>query len=56
MFGAQGSSFNNSNNSKDRGIIPRAMEDLLLQVERRSQDRDVAVVVSFLEVYCDQIR
>jgi Kinesin motor domain len=41
---------------EDRGLIPRVMEDLLIQLDRRSQDREIAVVISFLEIYCDQIR
>jgi hypothetical protein len=48
MFG-QGS-------DEDRGIIPRAMEELFQQLDRRSQDKEIAVVISFLEIYCDQIR
>ena len=51
MFG-----HNQAGNSEGRGIIPRAMEELFVQLDRRTQDKDVAVVVSFLEIYCDQIR
>ncbi|CAM9464616.1 unnamed protein product, partial [Laminaria digitata] len=39
-----------------RGMIPRCMEEVFTQLERRSKDKEVAVVVSFLEIYCDRVR
>jgi len=41
-----------------RGIIPRSIEHLFTKVAARARGKthDVAVVVSFLEIYCDTIR
>lgn len=47
MFGAAG---------EQRGIIPRAVEYIFDTVEARAGTKDIAVVVSFLEMYCDQVR
>lgn len=47
MFGEAGAS---------RGIIPRAVEYVFSVMEERSRSKDVAVLVSFLEMYCDEIR
>ena len=47
MFGGTG---------EERGMIPRSVEYLFDQVERRSKDKNIAVVASFLEMYCDRIR
>ena len=38
------------------GIPPRAVDYVFSSLERRSATKEVAVVVSFLEMYCDQIR
>lgn len=48
MFGQGG--------GEGRGMIPRCMEEMLEQLSRKSAEKDYAVVVSFLEIYCDQIR
>ncbi len=47
MFGERGES---------RGIIPRAVESVFESLEARAANKEVAVVVSFLEIYCDRIR
>ena len=47
MFGERGHS---------RGIIPRAVESVFEALESRAAHKEVAVVVSFLEIYCDRIR
>jgi len=47
MFGERGTS---------RGIIPRAVESVFEALESRAAQKEVAVVVSFLEIYCDRIR
>ncbi|CAM9924200.1 unnamed protein product, partial [Phaeothamnion confervicola] len=39
-----------------RGMIPRCMEEIFSRLEVRAADKESAVVVSFLEIYCDQIR
>ncbi|CAN0022263.1 unnamed protein product, partial [Discosporangium mesarthrocarpum] len=39
-----------------RGMIPRCMEEIFVQLEILAKEREVAVVVSFLEIYCDQVR
>ena len=47
IFGEQG---------EKRGIIPRAVSFLFQALDTRSGHKDVALAVSFLEIYCDQIR
>jgi hypothetical protein len=32
------------------------MEELFQRLDRRSPGKELAVVISFLEIYCDQIR
>ena len=39
-----------------RGIIPRAVEDLFRVVKHTPAQTEVTVLVTFLEIYCDQIR
>ncbi|CAM9956324.1 unnamed protein product, partial [Sphacelaria rigidula] len=47
-----------------RGMIPRCMEEIFSQLEMRAKvtdyaemtQQEVVVVVSFLEIYCDQVR
>lgn len=39
-----------------RGLIPRSVEYLFKQLGTRTQQSEVAMVVSFLEIYNDQIR
>ncbi|CAM9776279.1 unnamed protein product, partial [Hapterophycus canaliculatus] len=39
-----------------RGMIPRCMEEVFAQLDRKAKAKDVAVVVSFLEIYCDRVR
>lgn len=53
MFGA-----GHDGRADQRGIIPRAIEYLCHRLEdRRSNgNMEVAIVVSFLEIYLDQIR
>ena len=51
MFGSE------DGNDEQRGLIPRAIEYLCRCLdERRTATKEVAIVVSFLEIYCDQIR
>ena len=38
------------------GIIPRAVNDVFQRLVQIQEDKETAVVVSFLEMYCDQIR
>ena len=38
------------------GITPRAVDYVFTALAQRAQEKEVAVVVSFLEMYCDQIR
>lgn len=40
----------------NRGIIPRAVEYIFASLDERGKTKDVSVMVSFLEMYCDQIR
>jgi hypothetical protein len=40
----------------ERGIVPRSIEYLFEQLDSRSKHKNVALAVSFLEIYCDQIR
>ena len=51
MFGGEGSC---------RGLIPRTVEEVMAAVERRAAapggGTELAVAVSFVEIYCDQIR
>ena len=42
--------------SDKRGIIARSVEYLFPALVKRSEDKEIAVVVTFLELYCDQIR
>jgi len=39
-----------------RGLIPRAVEYLFNQLNARAGSKEVGVLVSFLEIYCDKIR
>merc|ERR1719191_2046404 len=39
-----------------RGLLPRAIEYLFERVEERSEHREVGLVISFLEIYLDQVR
>ncbi|CAN0117052.1 unnamed protein product, partial [Ectocarpus sp. 4 AP-2014] len=40
-----------------RGMIPRCMEEVFAQLDRKAkEEEEVAVVVSFLEIYCDRVR
>ncbi|CAM9330195.1 unnamed protein product, partial [Choristocarpus tenellus] len=39
-----------------RGMIPRCMEEIFVQLDICAKEKEVAVVVSFLEIYCDQVR
>merc|ERR1719502_527588 len=39
-----------------RGLLPRAIEYLFERVEERAEHREVGLVVSFLEIYLDQVR
>ncbi|CAM9275507.1 unnamed protein product [Ectocarpus sp. 8 AP-2014] len=40
-----------------RGMIPRCMEEVFAQLDRKAkEEKEVAVVVSFLEIYCDRVR
>jgi len=50
MFGGDGTTGN------ERGVIPRSVEYLFQQLHARASAKDVAIVVSFLEIYCDKIR
>ena len=48
MFGEEG---------EDRGLIPRCVENIVQAVQAKNNGQsEVAMVVSFLEIYCDQIR
>jgi len=48
MFGESG---------EERGVIPRCVESIIGEAgQKRKGGMEVAVVVSFLEIYCDQIR
>lgn len=47
MFGESG---------ENRGIIPRSVEQIFSVLEDRSRTKEVAVLVSFCEMYCDMIR
>ena len=47
MFGYEG---------EVRGLIPRSVEYIFSKLKERSQDYEVAMVCSFLEIYNDQIR
>ena len=47
MFGAQG---------EEAGIIPRAVTEVFDAIAAQSRQLECAVVVSFLEMYCDRIR
>lgn len=47
MFGEHGA---------QRGLIPRSVEEVFRKAEEQSATKDVAVLVSFLEMYCDNIR
>jgi hypothetical protein len=57
MFGAADGQSGDTQ-GEQRGLIPRAIEILCQRLEevKAHTNRDVAVVVSFLEIYCDQIR
>ena len=47
------------NNGDQRGMIPRAVEFIFAELEKttaRYAQKEVAVTVSLLELYCDQIR
>ena len=52
MFGA--------NTGDQRGLVPRAIDHLFSTLEQRRSSsggkKDAAMVVSFLEIYLDQIR
>merc|ERR1719163_2168638 len=48
VFGGEG--------EETRGVLPRAIEYLFEQVEKRSSYKEVGMVVSFLEIYLDQIK
>jgi hypothetical protein len=39
-----------------RGLLPRAIEYLFERIEQRAEHREVGLVVSFLEIYLDQVR
>lgn len=39
-----------------RGLIPRTMEYIFTQIQKKSKFRNYAVYVSFLEIYLDQVR
>eukprot|EP00743_Colponemidia_sp_Colp-15_P006406 GILK01006895.1.p1 GENE.GILK01006895.1~~GILK01006895.1.p1 ORF type:complete len:960 (-),score=159.20 GILK01006895.1:39-2780(-) len=39
-----------------RGILPRAVEHLYEKLQTRAPHKDISVVVSFLEIYLDQVR
>ena len=39
-----------------QGLIPRAVSDVFSRLMDLQRTRETAVVVSFLEIYCDQIR
>ncbi|CAM9832113.1 unnamed protein product, partial [Pylaiella littoralis] len=39
-----------------RGMIPRCMEEVFAQLDKKAKDKEIAVVVSFLEIYCDRVR
>jgi len=42
--------------SRARGLIPRSVEQVFEIAEEKAATHDVAVLVSFLEMYCDCIR
>jgi len=54
MFGVEGGG--GGEQEQHRGLIPRDMEYLFDNVKARRATKEVAIVVSFLEIYCDQIR
>jgi hypothetical protein len=47
MFGGDG---------EVRGMIPRSVEYLFENVDKKSEKNDIAVFSSFIEIYNDQIR
>lgn len=50
IFGEHGDS-----RGAKRGIIPRAVEYLFSVIEKRRHYSDIAIFVSFLEIYLDHI-
>lgn len=50
------SMFGEENGPGSQGIIPRAVNSVFSRLMDLQKTRETAVVVSFLEIYCDQIR
>jgi len=42
--------------NENRGLLPRSIEYLFEEIKKKSQDYEIGMVVSFLEIYLDQIR
>jgi hypothetical protein len=51
-----GKTYNIFGEDSNRGIIPRAVTDLFASLENIAATKNVALAVSFLEIYNDQIR
>ncbi|CEM28354.1 unnamed protein product [Vitrella brassicaformis CCMP3155] len=43
-------------NGERRGILPRAIEYLFERLEKKARQQELGMVVSFLEIYLDQVR
>ncbi|CAE7451019.1 KIN14S [Symbiodinium natans] len=43
-------------NKEQRGLLARSIEYLFDRIEAQSQHKEVGMVVSFLEIYLDQVR
>uniref|UniRef100_A0A0G4G082 Kinesin-like protein n=1 Tax=Chromera velia CCMP2878 TaxID=1169474 RepID=A0A0G4G082_9ALVE len=43
-------------NKEKRGLLPRAIEYLFKELKKRSEEKELGMTVSFLEIYLDQIR
>ena len=50
------SMFGEERGSDSQGVIPRAVSNVFSRLMDLQRTRETAVVVSFLEIYCDQIR
>jgi hypothetical protein len=50
------SMFGEDKGNNSQGVIPRAVQNVFSRLMDLQRTRETAVVVSFLEIYCDQIR